>query len=281
MEYGALIQNRKSVRAFKEKAVPAAMLDELKAFAAGSDRLANLDTELRVYGSEAGKALEGACGYENVMIGAPTYLVLLSADGEYATMNGGYVMEDIILKATDMDLNTCWITFTDPAAVAEALGIESDKKVVAVAAVGYGEKTTKRLRINIKSMSNVDVTAQRGYFAPKKSIYDMVCVDRIGNTDGLDVAMGFYNDMLWNAFYACTLSPSYLNRQPYTLILKDSSKVILVSNPDEYTDKLSEDTGLGIVMRHFDSIAQLTGWSLGADDVELPEGYKAVATYKL
>lgn len=281
MEYGALIQNRKSVRAFKEKAVPAAAIEELKAFAAKSDRLADIETELLVFDRETGKALEGACGYENVMIGAPTYLVLLSADAEYAFENGGYVMEDIILKATDMDLNTCWITFTDSAAVAEALGIESDKKVVAVAAVGYGEKTTKRLRINIKSMSNVDVTAQRGYFAPKKGIYDMVCVDRIGNTEGLDVAMGFYDDVLWNAFYACSLTPSYLNRQPYTLVFKDSSKVVLVSNPDEYTDEISEKTGLGIVMRHFDSVAKLTEWTLGAVDIELPEGYKAVASYSL
>lgn len=281
MEYGALIQNRKSVRAFKEKAVPVSAIEELKAFAAKSDRLVDIETELLVFDREAGKALEGACGYENVMIGAPTYLVLLSADAEYAVENGGYVMEDIILKATDMDLSTCWITFTDPAAVAEALGIESDKKVVAVAAVGYGEKTTKRLRINIKSMSNVDVTAQRGYFAPKKGIYDMVCVDRVGNTEGLDVAMGFYNDALWNAFYACSLTPSYLNRQPYTLVLKDSSKVILVSNPDEYTDELSEKTGLGIVMRHFDAVAQFTEWTLGAVDIELPEGYKAVASYSL
>ncbi|MDD5824232.1 MAG: nitroreductase family protein [Firmicutes bacterium] len=281
MEYGALIQNRKSVRAFKDKAVAAATLDELKAFAAKSDRLADVETELLVFDCEAAKALEGACGYENVMIGAPTYLVLLSADHEYAVENGGYVMEDVILKATELDLNTCWITFTDGAAVAAALGIESDKKVVAVAAVGYGEKTTKRLRINIKSMSNVDVVAERGYFAPKKSIYEMVCVDKIGNTDGLDVAMGFYNDMLWNAFYACSLTPSYLNRQPYTLVLKDASKVILVANPDEYTDELSAKTGHGIVMRHFDAIANLTGWTLGTADIELPEGYKAVATYSL
>ncbi len=35
-------------------------------------------------------------------------------------------------------------------------------------AFGYGEKTAKKLRMNIQSMSQIDVQAEQQYYAPKK-----------------------------------------------------------------------------------------------------------------
>ena len=53
---------------------------------------------------------------------------------------------------------------------------------VAIAAFGIGKKTTKRLRLNILSMSNVDIIAKRRYFEPKKGIHDMVFLNEWGST---------------------------------------------------------------------------------------------------
>ena len=108
MDYSAMIQNRKSVRGFLDKKVSAVTLAEVEAYYQKEcQRLVpTLETELRIFGSEAREALEGSAGYENFLIGAPQYLVLLSAEGEYAEENAGFMMEDMILKLTEMDLGS-------------------------------------------------------------------------------------------------------------------------------------------------------------------------------
>ena len=288
MNYSALIQNRKSVREFADKKVSAAALEEIEAYYQKScQRLVpELETKLCVFGEEAKAALEGAAGYESFLVGAPNYLVLLSAKGDLAVENAGYMMEDIVLKLTDMDLGCCWLTFTDSEKVKGVLKIDSALDVAANVAFGQGVKTTKRLRVNILSMSKVDISAQRQYFAPKHGLHDMVFMNTWGNCEGVDEYIGFYDDMLWEAFYAAAQSPSYLNRQPYGFIIHDG-QITLVKAPDSYTDEIDGKLGLGIVLLHFTSTAsQWAGkikWSFGADaaKLQLPEGYETVASCKV
>ena len=288
MNYSALIQNRKSVREFADKKVPASALAEIEAYYQKScQRLVpELETKLCVFGEEAKAALEGAAGYESFLVGAPNYLVLLSAKGDLAVENAGYMMEDMVLKLTDMDLGCCWLAFTDSEKIKDALKIDSALDVVAIVAFGQGVKTTKRLRVNILSMSNVDISAQRQYFAPKHGLHDMVFMNTWGNCEGVDEYIGFYDDMLWEAFYAAAQSPSYLNRQPYGFIIHDG-QITLVKAPDSYTDEIDGKLGLGIVLLHFTSTAsQWAGkikWSFGTDaaKLQLPEGYETVASCKV
>ena len=288
MNYSALIQNRKSVREFADKKVPASALAEIEAYYQKScQRLVpELETKLCVFGEEAKAALEGAAGYKSFLVGAPNYLVLLSAKGDLAVENAGYMMEDIVLKLTDMDLGCCWLTFTDSEKVKGALKIDSALDVAAIVAFGQGVKTTKRLRVNILSMSKVDISAQRQYFAPKHGLHDMVFMNTWGNCEGVDEYIGFYDDMLWEAFYAAAQSPSYLNRQPYGFIIHDG-QITLVKAPDSYTDEIDGKLGLGIVLLHFTSTAsQWAGkikWSFGTDaaKLQLPEGYETVASCKV
>ena len=80
MNYAALIQHRKSVRAFREKQVPFQTLEQLKAYYRdGVQRLIpEIGTELYFFGTDAREALEGSAGYHKFLVGAPQYLVLLT-----------------------------------------------------------------------------------------------------------------------------------------------------------------------------------------------------------
>ena len=287
MNYSALIQNRKSVREFTDKMILTTALPEIEAYYLKSAKrlFPDLETKLMVFGGGAKQALEHAAGYNTFMIGAQQYLVLLSAKAPHASENAGYIMEDMILKLTDMGLDSCWITFTDSEEVKLALGITSELDVAAIVAFGHGAKTTKRLRLNMQSMSNVDFTAQRQYFMPKHSIYDMVFMNSWGNTDGVDEFIGFYDNMLWEAFYAASLAPSYLNRQPYGFVIHDKG-ITLVRKPDEYTTELDGKLGLGIVLLHFNSVVEpwagKVSWKFDeTSPISLPDGYSAVATCAL
>ena len=283
MNYAALIQNRKSVRAFREKQVPFQTLEQLKAYYRdGVQRLIpEIGTELYFFGTDAREALEGAAGYHKFLVGAPQYLVLLTENHPQAGLNAGFVMEDLILKLTDLQLDSCWVTFTDSDHVKDALGLESDLQVAAIVAFGYGEKTTRRLRLNIKSMSNIDIIAKRQYFEPKVSVRELVHREQWGSREGLEDAIGFYDDMLWEAFYAASLAPSYLNRQAYGFLLKPGS-VTLVSKPDEYNTPIDADLSLGIVLHHFTAVARDWAgnlrWRFEPEGVDLPEGHRAVAS---
>lgn len=288
MNYSAMIQNRKSVRAFTDKKVPFSSVQEIKTYYEKSVKrlIPELETELYLFCEDVKASLEGAAGYNQFLVGAPQYLVLLSAKNELAELNAGYIMEDLVLNLTDMGLDTCWVTFTDSEQIKESLGIESGLEVAAIVAFGYGVKTTKRLRLNIRSMSNVDIKAKRHYVEPKRGVNDMVFLDTWGNTYKLDDYIGFFDDMLWESFYAASLAPSYLNRQAYGFVIHDG-RITLVRRPDEYTTETDGKLSLGIVLLHFTSVAEnwvgKIQWHFGenAAKLQLPEGHEVIASCTL
>lgn len=288
MDYSAMIQNRKSVRAFQDKEVPGSALAEIKEYYLNSSRklIPSIDTQIRIFGSDVKKTLEGAAGYEQLMIGAPCYLLLFSEKHEYSTENIGFIAEDLILKLTEMDLNSCWLSFTDEEQVKQALDLNTPLHLEAILAFGFGKKTSKLIRLNILSMSNINAEVKQEYYSPKKGISDLVFSEKWGCKEGVNNLIGDMEGMLWRAFYASSLSPSYLNRQPYGFVLH-GTQVTLVQKKDDYTTAASAKLDLGIVMLHFAGVvSQWAGnltWNMGAPDTDLglPEGYKAISWCKL
>ena len=288
MDYNALIQNRRSARQFTNEKVTDAVCGELEAFyRGGCQRLVpGISTELRIFGNDSRHALEHAAGYNEFLVGAPKYLVLLSERADLTYENAGFMMEDLVLKLEDMGLGSCWLTFTDSSAVKNALGIDSPLEVAAIAAFGYPQKARKSMRFNSLSMTNVDMGAKRHYFDPKRPVGDMVFMDSWGQTKGRDEYIGFYDDMLWEAFFAASMSPSYLNRQAYGFVIADGD-IVLVSRPDEYNTEIDGKLSLGVVMLHFAAAASSwaghVAWKLGVDakQISLPAGYSVVASCSL
>jgi hypothetical protein len=195
-------------------------------------------------------------------------------------------MEDLILKLNDMGLDSCWVTFVSSDAVKNAVELNPQLEVVAIAAFGYGKKAVRRLRLNLRSMSNVDIVAKHRYMEPKRSVNDLVYLETWGNRHDLERHIGFFDDMLWEALYAVSLAPSYLNRQAYAFLLHQGS-ISLVSRPDDYTVDIDGDLSLGIALLHFSAGASdwVGGlkWLLGSEAAkpELPEGHVAVASCRL
>lgn len=284
MNYSAMIENRKSVRAFQDQAVPFSAVQEIRNYYESSVKrlIPELKTELHLFREDVKAALEGAAGYNQFLVGAPQYMVLLSQAHPLAKLNAGYIMEDLVLNLTDMGLDSCWVTFDNSELIKEYLGIESELDTAAIVAFGYGVKTVKRLRLNIRTMSDIDIHAKRHYTEPKRSIQDMVFLETWGNSRRVGDYIGFFDDMLWEAFHAASLSPSYLNRQAYGFIIRNGS-VTLVSRPDEYTTEADGALSLGIVLLHFSAVAEnwagALRWQFAPDaaGLELPEGHRAVA----
>ena len=273
MNYPLLIEGRTSCRAFRGKPKEK-IIDEIRAYHDHKCQrlLPEIQTELLIVSD--GDKLEDAAGYHDHLIGAPQYLVLLSEPHKDAYLNAGYIMEDLLLKLADLSCGSCWLTFADENKIKAALSLHTEKTVAAIAAIGIPEKVRKRIHLNIFTMSNVDIKEKKRYFDPKKKVSELVFSDEYGNSDGVDERIGFYDDMLWEAFHAASNSPSYMNRQPYYFLLK-SSKVLLYSTEDSVTGAIDRDLNLGVVMLHFAAVAQdyigSFRWNLDEDAVAIGE----------
>lgn len=288
MNYSALIQNRKTVHEFTDKNVSLSALRTLRGYYRNSVKrlIPEITTRLYFFGADAQSALEGSAGYGQFLVGAPQYMVLLTEKHPLSRLNAGYIMEDLILKLVDMGLDSSFLTFTDSDQIKKALNIDSPLEVAAIAAFGHGKKAVKRMHLNIRSMSDIDIEARRHYMEPRRSIYDLACLGVWGNIHLLDEYIGFYDDMLWESLYAVTFAPSYLNRQAYGFLLRDGS-VSLISKPDEYNTPDDRDLSLGIALLHFTAVAQEKHadlhWQFDCDSsqLNLPKGHRLIAVSRL
>ena len=285
MNYSIAIQHRKSYRAFTDRKVPFELTEQIRRYYESSVKtlLPVLQTQLFLFADDVKAPLEGAAGYNQFLVGAPHYLVLLSELHPLAAINAGYIMEDLLLNITDLGLDTCWVTFTDSQLIKQSLGIESNLEVAAILAFGYGKKTTRRLRLNFKSMRNVDLVAKHSYMEPKRGIQELVYLNTWGDSHLLNERIGFFDDVLWESFYAAALAPSYLNRQAYGFIVHDGG-ISLIRRPDEFTTAHDGDLSLGAALLHFSAVAENWAgplrWYFGGDAsaLKLPQGYSLVAT---
>ena len=288
MNYSALIQNRKSFREFTDIQVPYKLLEDIREYYRNPVKrlIPEIQTQLFFFGTSTRAALEGAAGYNQFLIGAPQYMILMSEAHPLAHLNAGYLMEDLVLKLGELGLDSCWLTFHSSDEVKGALGIEEDMEVAAIVAFGYGKKAVRRLRLNMRSMSDVDIAAKHRYMEPKRSVNDLVYIETWGNRQDLDRHIGFFDDMLWESLYAVSLAPSYLNRQAYAFLLHDGC-ISLVSRPDIHTVDVDGDLSLGIALLHFTAVAEnWTGklrWNFdeSGEGLRIPDDHKLVATASL
>ncbi len=287
MNYSLVIEDRKSTREYKKKAVGADVGDAIRAYHDnGCMRLfPEINTEIFITGSEDKEKLEGAAGYKEFIAGSPSYMLLLTEPHEYSGINAGYMAEDISLMLIDKGYGVCFVTFSDSDAVKRVIGIESEKEVAAILAFGNPERARKKMHVNLLTMAGISFREKQQYFAPKKGALDLAYVDRFGNKDDVDEQIDFYGDLLWESLLAASNSPSYMNRQPYAFIIKEH-RLILVSVPDKWTDDIDKDLNLGVVMQHVAAVALpyngSAKWTMGGQDVEgLPEGGKVIAEFEI
>ncbi len=285
MNYQELIKQRFSVRKFRDREVPQSSIDEIIKYHSGSCMrlFPEIRTQIYITDENVGRALETAAGYNQFLIEAPRYMVLLSEKNENMYLNAGYVGEDLCLKLVELGFGTCWITFVDSDKIKNALGIDSDMEVAGLIGFGHGKTLLKKeMRLNIVSMSNVNIKEKSEYYNTKKSFSDMIHWKEYGDHDEVEAdLLDEHGSFIKHALIAAANAPSYLNLQPYEFLMR-KGKIHLLSKEDGFTGEIDRDINLGIVMQHFAAIAQKNipdfKWTLEESaGVELPEGVKAIS----
>lgn len=191
--------------------------------------------------------------------------------------------EDIILKATELGINTCWVTFESSNVVKDRLAISTGKELTAIIAMGYNDAEGKKKVINPTktgenySKSNMEVVPLKNS-STRLSVEEIVYIGEWGKNAGLEELK---NRGLFDAFHYAGLAPSTLNRQPWRFIV-DDGQVILAVRDDEHTNTYEERIDAGIVMHHFGAIVDETlfklNWKLEkpSKDYKIPSDYVVV-----
>ena len=97
MDYFTLVEQRRSIRDFKDRDVSADQLEEIREYFQGCRRLAPaLSMDIRFYDSAIQKKLEGIAGYKGFVIGAPHYILVLSEAAGHYVENAGYACDCLL-----------------------------------------------------------------------------------------------------------------------------------------------------------------------------------------
>lgn len=262
MDVLAAIRQRISVRSYADREVDPATLEQLLRFAGTAHHLT--DTPPRVAlinGVEAvNDVLTFMIGSYGLVLNAPHLLVGVLGEGsEEARTELGFLLEQVVLEATRLDLGTCWITGTyDADRAGNALGLTSEEVAAAVCALGYpaeeglGDLHTRLVR-----------RLARGH--KRKPLTEIVFSRRWGTTwSPQDV-----DPALVDALAYARLAPSAGNGQPWRFVA-DVDRLALAMVRPSFIDA-------GIVMSHVTVAAMAAGvggdWELRLRDTELTRAY--------
>ncbi len=286
--HAKLIKNRKSTRDYKSVPVAEEKLEVLiDFFHQGKRLIPEIEMEIILFreGASVFEKLKGIAGYNGIMIEAPHYIVIASEVKEGYIENTGFVGENVILKAVDEEIDTCWITFEDSHDIKNALELKTDKEVTGIIAVGYGMDKKKILHgvDTGGNYSKADMRVIEDNTSFRYAIEEIVYYKEWGTP--ID-NMVLEERGLAEAFAFLRLAPSTQNLQPWKFVLKDSMIVLTIKDRKEISLK-EEKMDAGIVMLSFYLLASETlyepHWYLGnpLEEEKIPTDYRVVGWCKL
>jgi len=202
-----LIRQRFSCRTYQDRPIEEESRQHLAAFASSRQRCP-LGTAVRfelITATEEDRSALRGLGTYGFIRGAPSFILGAVSAGERNLEGWGYLMEEIILLATDLELGTCWLggTFTR-SSFARKIDLRDDEMLPAVASVGYIAARPRRLDRLIRWGAGAD---------RRRPWEDLFFEGRFGRLLSKEAA-GAYAVPL----EMVRLGPSASNRQPWRIV---------------------------------------------------------------
>jgi len=203
-------------------------------------------------------------GTYGLIKGAQDFIVGAVEKSKFAREHFGYLMETIILTATDIGLGTCWLGgFFNKSLFSIKINSSSNEIVPAITPIGYPVQRTikeKTIRLFVK--------------ANKRFSWDRLFFNSELNTPLTREDGGEYSELL----EMVRLGPSASNKQPWRIIKLSNENMFhfyTVKTKSNYSKFPPLD--IGIAVCHFD----LTAKELGFDGIWLSENPQISGTEDL
>ncbi len=154
MDFTTVIKDRYACKKFDGRQIEQAQLDSILAAGRLAPTAKNLQ-EQRVYVVQSEEGLAKVDKLTPCRYGAPTCLVVAFDRNNVFTYPGGkrdsgiedatIVATHMMLAATNEGVDSCWVNFFDPEAMARELGLPENEEVLMVLDLGYAAEGTKPL----------------------------------------------------------------------------------------------------------------------------------------
>ena len=192
--------------------------------------------------TESAKSVfKGIIGSYGKIKDAPAFIAFIgNTDAPFVQEEVGYTGEGIILEATALGLNTCWVGgFFRPEIVASLIEVSSKERVLAITPVGYAresESWEEKLMTGFGRSHNRLALSKLVRGLPREKWPDWVNV----------------------CLEAARLAPSAANRQPWSFDVQDDSITVLVRTMMPGFN-VSKRLDCGIAMLHLEVAAVDSG----------------------
>lgn len=245
-----LIKKRHSVRAYTDKKIESTkkesllkLMEELKA--------SNFRFELIDYTFDENIKI----GTYGMISGAHSFIVGLlnkkNINDRSVAMDFGENFEKIVLKATDLDLSTCWMVSTfNSDAIESLINLNPNEDVVMVSPIGYGNEKSLKHRFT-RFMIKAD----------KRKPWDELFYKNDFNKS-LEKTN---NEEINHILEAVRLAPSAANKQPWRIVKSDLTFDFYIE-PKAYMSEKNQKINvsyndMGIARCHFKLMADHYGYT--------------------
>ncbi|MFW9976291.1 MAG: nitroreductase family protein [Candidatus Thorarchaeota archaeon] len=183
---------------------------------------------------------KGAIGAYGKVKNAPHFIAFIGdmtiPEVQEAT---GYLGEGIILEATSLDIQTCWVGgFFRSEVVTRNVEMQPNEHVIAITPIGYSPEKKSRTERTFSRF----VRAHK-----RKPIEDLLIEAPVS-----------YPYWMISALEAARLAPSAANRQPWRFLIEENSIIIRTDDTNE-SRWISKKLDCGIAMLHIELGARVNG----------------------
>ena len=211
-------------------------------------------------------------GTYGMISGAQEFIVGTSFKSKHYKENFGYLMEVIILKATDLGLGTCWLGGTFNRSIfSQKVRCKEEEIVPAISPIGYPAKRRTREKVirRVLSAKNRKLWEKLFFLNDFQSV--------LPNED-----LGNYSLLL----EMVRLGPSAKNGQPWRIVKQKDENTyhFYVRYPEQKLYRFFVMMDIGIAVCHFDLTAKELGilgkWKFEEPKLEQARGFKYTITWK-
>ena len=184
---------------------------------------------------------KGIIGSYGKIKDAPAFIAFIgNMDSASVQEEVGYTGEGVLLEATALGLNTCWVAgFFKPESVTSLVEIKSNERVLAVTPVGYARR-----------FESLEEKLMTGFGRTHRRLPVSKLLNRLGQ--------GELPEWIRASIQAARLAPSAVNRQPWGFDVGDDCITVYVrTGGPEFT--VSKRLDCGIAMLHIEVAALSCG----------------------
>ena len=243
-----LIKRRKSTRTFEEAEIETEKLNQLNDYILkiNADVNSNIRFLLsRTHGTDTGTAKK--LGTYGVIKGANTFIVGITEHDKDNALEFGYLFEKIILFATSIGLQTCWLGGTfKKSDFSKHLNLNKNESIAIISPVGYEKGKPRVLESAMRTMIG----------ANKRKPWNDLFLD--SNAKPLDINR---DSAYYISLEMVRLGPSASNKQPWRIIKDKNIFHFCLCRTKGYgvTSYDMQKNDIGIAKCHFELSANELG----------------------